>query len=310
MQRFFMVKLAFAMIISLTANAVGEPSAAPVATQKAPAKATKKPEAKPDVAEAAKLAELMKLANAIQKQYNQTRSATFNFEQTYRHPFLSGPESANNSKGNVAYNKTSGSMMWNYQEPKDRQKKFFINRNKFTFYSISDKIAYTHDCYDKDTLSASVAFLLGTGNLKDSFTVVAFDEENANKTLSWLSLLPKEANAPVKKISLGATKDGRVVESIVEDPSGGKNHFKFIDWKTNPKIPERVFVFVKPAGVHVQPMPNIECATKGDAPQPKAPATKLKLKGAPNGLPSSNTNAQAEPAKAEPKDAPKAAPSK
>lgn len=223
-------------------------------------------------------ADLSKLADAIQKQYNQTKSATFKFEQTYHHPFLASQES---SKGEVSYNKSTGSMMWNYLEPKSKQKKFFINRNKFTFYSISDKIAYTHDCYDKDTLSASVTFLLGTGNLKNSFTIAPF-EGDPKSALTWISLTPKEANAPVKKISLGATSDGRVIESIVEDPSGGKNHFKFIDFKANPKIAESVFIFKAPPDVIVQPMPNISCpAPKAAPPAPTPAKAKPEAKPAP-----------------------------
>ncbi len=223
----------------------------------------KEPVAKPNIAPTSKetaaqktQVDLSKLADLIQKQYNQTKSATFRFEQMYQHPFLASQEA---SKGEVSYNKTSGSMMWNYVEPKSKQKQFFINRNKFTYYSLSDKIAYTHDCYDKDTLSASVTFLLGTGNLKESFTIAPFEGAAKTPGLSWLSLLPKEKNAPVKKISFGANAQGRVVESIVEDPSGGKNHFKFIDYKANPKIAESVFTFKAPPDVIVQPMPNIQC---------------------------------------------------
>lgn len=248
--------------------------AAPVKAAPASAKnvVEKKPEHKGASVDAKLEKELDLRARLIQKNYDTTNSAKFRFEQIYVHPFLSGPESKTSSKGDVSYDKKSGSMMWNYVEPKERQKKFFINRNRFTFYSVSDKIAYTHNCYDKDTLSASIAFLLGTGSLKTSFTIVAFDGEPANKNLLWLSLIPKEANAPVKRISLGATKEGRVVESIVEDPSGGKNHFKFIDFKANPKIDESVFIFKAPAGVSVQPMPNIECKEKNVAEvKPAAP---------------------------------------
>ena len=220
-------------------------------------------------------AAVVKLADLIQAQYNRTKTATFTFRQSYVHPFLSSQDNMNNSAGNAAYDKNKGSMMWNYREPKNRQKIFYINGNKFTFYSISDKIAYTHDCYDQDTLSASVAFLLGTGNLKDSFTITAFEGEPANKKLLWLSLIPKEANSPVKKISLGVTKEGKVLESIVEDPSGGKNHFVF-EIIVNPKIDDSVFVFKPIAGVRVQAMPNVKCAPKNIVQARPAPKVNAK----------------------------------
>lgn len=238
-------------------------------TANTPAPSTNKPA--PSKADIKKQnAELAKLADAIQKQYNLTKSATFRFEQTYTHPFLSGPESNTHAKGNASYDKSSGSMMWNYTEPKNRLKQFYIKGRNLTFYSISDNNAFTHDCYDKDTLSASVAFLLGTGNLKGSFTIEPFDGEIPNKALSWISLIPKEPNPPVKKISLGATKDGKVVESIVEDPqpSDGKNHFKFLDFKVNPQIDSKIFDFKPPKGVRVQPMPNVKCAPSKPAEKP------------------------------------------
>lgn len=218
---------------------------------------------------------IKRLADAIQKQYNNLKTATFDFEQSYKHPFLAVTET---SKGKVAYNKTSGSMVWDYQEPKERQKKFYIHGKKFTYYSISDKIAYTHDCYEKDTLSASVAFLLGFGKLTDAFSLHPLEGELPNAALSWLVLIPKEQNSPVKKISLGV-RDAKVVESLVEDPSGGKNHFKFINFKTNPKIDNSVFTFKAPQGVLVQPMPNVQCPeppTKTKASEPKkiTPASK------------------------------------
>jgi hypothetical protein len=115
--------------------------------------------------------------------------------------------------------------------------------------------------------------------------------------LSWLSLIPKEANAPVKKITLGATKEGEVVESIVEDPSGGKNHFKFIDFKINPKIDKNVFAFKAPADVRVQPMPNIQCTpAKNVAATKNIPEAKPAPKNIPEAKPAPKNIPEAKPA--------------
>lgn len=211
------------------------------------------------------------LINAVQKQYNSLKSATFNFEQSYKHPFLNIQES---SKGQVSYAKTSGKMVWSYEEPKDKQKKFYIDGKKFTYYSVADKTAFTHDCYDQDTLSAAVTFLLGKGLLKQSFSVKLLTEDVPNKSLSWLELTPKEIGSPVKRIFLGIEKASKVLESVVEDPSGGKNHFKFIDFKINPAINPKTFVFVPPAGVLVQKMPNVSCKEQ----KPPAKTTKQPTK--------------------------------
>lgn len=224
-------------------------------------------------------ANLAKLIDAIQRQYNNTKSATFDFDQSYKHPFLAVTE---NSHGNVSYQKVHGNMVWNYTQPKEKQKKFYISGNQFTYFSVSDKVAYTHNCYNKDTLSASVTFLLGTGSLKDSFTIKPLIGDMPNTALSWVTLIPKEPNAPVSKILLGVNKDFKVMESVVEDPSGGKNHFKFSNFKTNPKIAASVFVFTPPKGVLVQPMPNVSC--------PEAKPKAKDNKKAPANLPKTKSN--------------------
>lgn len=213
------------------------------------------------------------LTNSVQKQYNGIKSATFDFEQSYKHPFLNISQT---SKGSVAYIKASGKMVWSYLEPKDKQKKFYIDGKKLIIYYVSDKNAFVHDCYEEDTLSSSVAFLIGTGQLKQSFTISEMQGESYNKNLTWITLTPKQKDAPVKRIFLGINKSSKVEESIVEDLRDGKNHFKFINFKTNPAIPPKTFVFSPPAGVVVQKMPNVSCPEAKT--NKKVPDTKKTIK--------------------------------
>lgn len=208
---------------------------------------------------------LEKLVSAIQTEYNNTSSTTFDFEQEYKHPFLAVMEK---STGQVFYDRALGNMLWSYLEPANKQKKFYIHGSEFTYYSVNDKIAYVHNCYHQDTLSASITFLLGKGKLKDSFTVAMMPEPTPNKTLAWLKLTPKEKDAPVKYIYLGV-ENGKVKESLVEDLSGGKNHFKFQNFKAD-KIDKNTFVFVAPKGVKVEPMPNVDCTENKVPPKKKA----------------------------------------
>lgn len=207
---------------------------------------------------------IMALADKVQKQYNKTNSATFSFEQSYQNPFLPVKEI---SKGQGFFR--AKNMLWRYTEPADRRKEFFIEGKKFTYHLINDKVAYTHNCFEKDSLSASITFLWGQGNLKASFDIKELP--NMNKPdLKWLNLIPKEKNAPVKSISLGIDeKTSLVKESIVTDLSGGINSFKFSDFKTNIAIAPETFRFTVPEGVKVQAMPNISC--------PESPAVDTKV---------------------------------
>lgn len=225
--------------------------------------------ASPKTSKTSPKASLEKVVSAIQAQYNNTSSTTFEFEQDYKHPFLAVMEK---SKGQVFYDRALGNMLWSYLEPQTKQKKFYIHGTEFTYYSVNDNIAYVHNCYEQDTLSSSITFLLGKGKLKDSFSVSMMDSPTPNSKLSWLKLSPKEKDAPVKHIYLGA-ENGMVKESIVEDLSGGKNHFKFSNFKTD-KIDKSTFVFVAPKNVKVEPMPNVTCAEK----KKKEPAKENKKK--------------------------------
>lgn len=228
------------------------------ANSKAPAQ---KPKGKPAF-------NLDNVVAAVQKHYNNIKAASFDFEQTYKHAFLAVTET---SKGKVSYQRAGGKMVWNYLEPADKQKSFYVDGSKITYYSARDKIAYTHDCYEKDTLSASLAFLMGTGNLKEAFTILrTVDAPNPN--LMWLTLLPKETSPQVKKLYLGVVADGKVLESLVEDQSGGKNHYKFINFKMYNSIDNKVFTFVPPEGITVQPMPKVDCTGKAPVNAVPAPA--------------------------------------
>jgi outer membrane lipoprotein carrier protein len=282
------IATSFLFLCLLSSKVLGDVAVAPPAAlipaqapkkplpNKAAAKAaTTPPAALKKVAPPAVPAAISQLADAIQKQYNKTHSATFDFEQSYKHPFLPVNET---SKGQVFFK--SRNMLWRYNEPSDRKKEFFIEGKKFTYHLVKDKLAFTHDCFEKDTLSASITFLWGQGRLKDSFEIKEYQAALASPLLKWITLIPKEKNAPVKSISLGVDpKTAIVVESIVTDLSDGINSFRFSNFKTNPSIPENTFRFKAAPGVKVQPMPNIVCNEPKAAPVIKKtpspmPATK------------------------------------
>lgn len=214
--------------------------------------------------------DLIRTADAIQKQYEKTKSATFDFEQSYQHPFLPMNEK---SKGKVFFK--AKNMLWQYNEPENRKKEFYIQGKKFTYHLVSDKQAFFHNCFEKDTLSASITFLWGQGQLRQSFELKPYEKANANKNLAWIYLVPKEPNAPVKGIALGVDPKTYIVkESAVTDLSDGINNFIFSNFKTNPNILDQTFVFKPQAGVKVQPMPNVQCPADKVIPKAAVPAIK------------------------------------
>ncbi|MCA9508705.1 MAG: outer membrane lipoprotein carrier protein LolA [Myxococcales bacterium] len=250
------------------------PQKKPTATQASALKPT--PNSRPTTAQ------LMQLADIIQKQYNKTKSARFDFEQNYKSPYLPITET---SKGQVFFK--ARNMLWRYNEPASRKKEFYIEGKKFTYHLVNDKQAFTHDCFEQDTLSASISFLWGQGNLKNSFEIKEFQGAVNDQKLKWLTLIPKEKNAPIKSVSLGVDqKTGTVVESIVTDLSNGTNSFRFSNFQINLNIADKTFHFVAAPGVKVQAMPNVECA-----PPPKQAPQAASTTRAPQ-----KTQAKAQPA--------------
>ncbi len=201
---------------------------------------------------------LEKLITDIQKKYASNKSAKFSFEQTYKSPFL---PSLDISKGEVFYKEKN--MLWRYDEPKNRQKAFYIAGSKFTYHMISDKIAYTHDCFEQDALSISISFLWGKGNLKNSFVIKKLLTDIPNKDLRWLLLEPKDKNLNIESVALGIdAKEALVKESLVTDKSKGKNHFKFNNLVTNIDLKDDIFIFKPIPGIKVEAMPNVVCPPK------------------------------------------------
>jgi outer membrane lipoprotein-sorting protein len=193
--------------------------------------------------------------NSLQKQYNNAKSATFSFSQKYSHPIFSN----NNESFGIVYYKQHN-MKWHYQKPQNGEKILIIKNNKFILYRISDKIIYEHDCFSQDTLSASIEFLWGKGNIRQSFNISLNQDKALNQNLIWLTLIPKEKHPAVKSIYLGLNKQSFTVEeSIVIDPNDGKNHFKFSNFILNALVPDKTFDFVPPKNIKIEKMPNVNC---------------------------------------------------
>jgi outer membrane lipoprotein-sorting protein len=234
----------------------------PVAVKKAPP-AKVETAAKPKAVPTVPAFDLAALVDKVQTEYIQTKTAIFEFKQVYHHQFLPVNES---STGHGSYKERN--MLWRYETPADKQKSFYIQGKNFTYYQPRDQIAFTHNCFEKDTLSASIPFLWGRGNIKQYF-IVTKTVSPPSTDLRWINLVPKESHPQVKSIDLGIDAKLPVVRrSIVKDASGSVSDFTFTNLKTNLAIPDAVFKFVPPEGVRIMPMPGVTC------PEVVAPPTK------------------------------------
>lgn len=190
---------------------------------------------------------------ALQKTYNNANSSTFSFRQKYTHPVFPINE---DSLGQVFFKR--GNMKWVYEKP--RKKSIIVKGNKLIIFIEEDKIAYENDCFQEDTLSASIKFLMGKGNIKESFHIKLHEDKSLNQNLLWLAHTPKEKQSAIKMLYFGLNKlNYQVMESLVVDQNDGKNHFSFTNLKINPEVLDSTFDFNPPKGTKIEKMPGQSC---------------------------------------------------
>jgi outer membrane lipoprotein carrier protein len=147
--------------------------------------------------------------------------------------------------------KKPGMMRWNYTKPE--RKSFIADGKELWVWEPKDKQAFRNPL-NTDTLSSGLTFLLGTGKLKDEFSVsYAQDKEDqlgAPGALV-LRLEPKKPTAQYRYLLVAvAPGDYSVTESMVVSRHS-RNHFLFSELKTNTKLGTRVFRFKPPADARI-----------------------------------------------------------
>lgn len=229
-------------------------AAGPISTSTAPAPAAALPPTTGD-------AKLDAVVDAMQKVYDSTTGFTGNFTQTYTYTLLRRTQE---SKGSVKFKKP-GLMRWDYQAP--AAKAFVVDGKSLWVHQPEDHNAFVNACFQQDGLTASVAFLWGQGKIKEQFDIAWFKGVFGEASDNHLELTPKKGNAVFAKLILVVDpKTSRVKQSIVVDPTGNVNQFRYTDLKFNAALGPKDFSFTPPAGTHVARMPG-SC----DAPVPGLP---------------------------------------
>ncbi len=191
---------------------------------------------------------LDQVLQTLQKTYENTQSFSGEFVQKYYSKLLRRTDTQN---GLVKYSKL-GKIRWDYAKPK---KMFLVNGNTLWIFQPEHKQAFVNKCFNQDMLTASLAFLLGKGQLSKEFNARLLSKDS--EQITRLLLIPKEKNHAYKKLILFLDKTTfRVIESIVIDPLGNQNSFSFNQIKFNVKFAPNVFNFVPPKGIYASPMPG------------------------------------------------------
>lgn len=187
----------------------------------------------------------------VQKYYDNIKDFQASFQQKYTYAALRRTQE---STGKVIYKKP-GLMRWDYTNPS--QKSFIIDNSRLWIYQPADKTAFVNACFQQDGLTASVAFLLGSGKIKDQFTAQWSSSVYGNATDYHIELLPKQNNSVFSKLVMVVDpKTNQVKQSIVVDSQNNTNQFVYSDIKINQKPSDSVFSFTPPSDTVVSRIPG------------------------------------------------------
>ncbi|MBL92874.1 MAG: hypothetical protein CMH56_13805 [Myxococcales bacterium] len=202
-------------------------------------------------AEKPRNAALEKVLTGLQKTYENTSTFSAQFSQSYTNSLL---KKTDKSAGQVSFQKP-GKMRWDYTKPEP--KSFLISGSNLWIHQPKDHLAMVNKCFKQDSLTTSISFLWGAGNLRETFNVSFFKGQFGKKRDHNLLLIPKETNTIFAKLILVVDPDSYLVkQSILIDHQGNINRFYFSKSKTNEEFLQDHFSFRPPSGTHVSDLPG------------------------------------------------------
>ena len=135
-------------------------------------------------------------------------------------------------------------MRWDYETP--RKKAFIVDGDTLWVYTPEDHTVIKRPDFEPDSLSSSITFLWGKGDLASEFDITLVEEAT-------LKLVPKTPQPGFARLRFVVdAKTGQVLESTVIDAQGNSNHLVFGEAKLNTGLSDAPFQFTPPKGVSVQ----------------------------------------------------------
>jgi outer membrane lipoprotein carrier protein len=187
------------------------------------------------------------LLEKVQKHYEGLQDYTADFIQTYTRVALSR---TSESRGKLML-KRPGMMRWEYEKPDP--KLWIADGTQLYVYDPEFQQVVIDRNFETARLSESISFLWGEGKLADTFNAKMGDpkEVGAAKDVPVLELTPKRDATYAKLVMVLDPKTGHVVESIIFETSGNKNHFKFKNLKINTGLKKELFTFTPPPDTEI-----------------------------------------------------------
>jgi len=185
------------------------------------------------------------IADRVQGFYDKTKTFKASFKQVY-----TAKAYAKTKEGvGVVILEKPGKMSWRYSNNGNR----IVSDGKvIRIYEKENQQMYEQPL-DKSPYPAALAFLVGTGSLKQSFKLTKLDPKSMNFEGGFvLAGEPREATPAYQKMLLyvdAATFQVRRV--LLLDAQGNKNRFDFTGTEVNRPPPPGEFSFTPPKGTQV-----------------------------------------------------------
>jgi len=186
------------------------------------------------------------IALRVQAFYDQTKTFQADFKQEY---FIKLHDQRRTSQGKVAFEKP-GRMSWKYDQPNGNR---VVSDGRVLKVYESENQQMFEQPVDKSQYPAALAFLMGEGELRRSFSLRLLDPTTVKFEGGWvLEGTPKDPTPSYQKVLLyidAATAQVRRV--LILDAQGNRNRFDFENPLVNTRVPTNEFSFSPPEGTQI-----------------------------------------------------------
>ena len=189
--------------------------------------------------------DLPAIVAGLQQRFAAVTTVTANFRQTYRAPGIEQTESG------ILYMKKPALMHWEYRDP---EQKIFIADGRETYlYSPENRQVVVRRFSTHELLNTPLQFLLGHGDIMESFLVSWEGEIQSRIEATYLIRLePRNPDAEYSDLVLECDeKTFDLRRLVIRERNGNTSEFLLTDLKTNVKINNQKFQFRIPKGVEV-----------------------------------------------------------
>ncbi len=189
--------------------------------------------------------DLHKLADSVDKHYNNLNSLETRFTEDYKGGGMSRTESG------TMWIKKPGKMLWQYATP--RPKVFVTDGKNAWFYVPGEKQARRASVKSLDDLRSPLRYLLGHSKLEKEFKGLSLapDQKPVFNGDVVLRGIPKNMEDRVSMVLLEITPEYRISRIYIEELDGSQTEFRFQEQKDNVQVSDAKFSFKPPAGVEV-----------------------------------------------------------